>query len=1032
MIQPSIRYANLPPDKRLPSLFLINSLNNKKIQCTLKEVINALLLMNKNMNTGLNYLLESRKILEALKVKLKDPQLISPKGNGAKTDQKEEKVLDNAVDRVEMAIDFLNQKISKRKDFEYKKSFIHFPETVLHNLFSFFRFPVGQCAQEFDVLKTICRIYSAKLYPMILGIEPPNSLIVDLFLKQVKSVREPYHFVEKNLKVPDNIIVRSVIQFFTPCDIELIRSQHCLTSQIVGTNVQQMNPLKSDGNPVPTFEEIRENANGFIGRNEYLKAERYIVDIIKNQQAALIGIVAEEEGLGHQHPDYVDSLSTYVKTLNCLANVYFLMGSFKEAEVLFNRCHTLGEKVFANDSFLVELLNNLGSINSSLGKTLEVLSYHERAKDVQEGLNPNHSDYFKCLGRIAECHLSQNKYKEAIDLYEIVLNKLEETNPAYISALSGLASAYSGKGDYNKSEEYCDKYYKLASEQSADKVDLGVVLNNVGIRKAQISKPKEAMKFSKRALKIQTVWLGIDHPNTLHTIQCIANYYEKLNKYSRAVTFYKMSSALQMQVIGEKHPNYIKSLSYLAQAYRWMDKLNESEELFLKCLNIGKVILREDKNPYLKTIYNNYGSLKKAKGNYKEALLWYQFSKQYHAQLGLDPCDPENLIAQNNIASIYSSLGQFNQALKIHTKVLKLKKKAYKDNPAISIATTISNMGVIHQNLGNFDEALKCFEERINIIKQVFDKDNDDAGMINNSEMMYALQNLATAKKSKGDYEGALSDYQQALDISIKISNNADSTITASCMCKISDIYFEMKNHLKAFEFAEKSLQIRKNILGDSHPDTATSLHTLGYYHQRNENNDRAASYYEQALEIRMASFPANSPEISLTRNNLSVVYQALKQYDKALALLETSLQPTIEIFGADHLNVAITHCNLANLFNIAKSYQRSLECYEKAYQIQKMKQPNHPFTLSTLGMMAKLNVLLEQYNKAIGIYEEIKELIAQKKKKLIESPSTEETRKNILQCDEELKQITDNISYCYSQLNKTQSRLIDSCSKEF
>lgn len=1027
------RYPNLSPEKKIPLLFLINSVTNKKIQPLLKEVCSTILLMNKSMSLELKYLLESRKKLEVLNRRLKDWQESAP--NTADThsvhksdNTKEKRVLNNAVARIEMAIDFLNKKVGERRDIENKKSFESLPLPVLKKIFSFFRFNVGKCAEEFDALKTICRIESTKLYPKFLGLESSFS-IVDLFLKQVESSREPYRFIEENPLIPGGFTVRPAIQFFVPSDIKFIKPKHYLTSPVnptAGLNLQHMSSLKLESVPDLTVEEIFSKVKNLSDSAKFPEAERFLVRILKDQEKKLKVIAAQQEELGNQHPDYSEALSCYIKTLTCLADVYNDMGYDQESENLYNRCLTLGEEVFANNSFLVTILNNLGSINLSLGKTHDALSYHERAKKVQEHVNLNHYDYFLCLRKIANCYLHQNKFKEAIDLYEKVLGVLKkelgEKDPASIHILSSLASAYASIGDRKKSVEYCDKYFKLGSEIYADKVYLGDILCSTAVNMTRIEKFKEALPLCKRALKIQIVLLGVDHPTTLSTMNQLGNIYSSLSKYTKAVSYYKLFSALQIQVLGEKHPASIKTLSSLAALYKMMGKLNESEELYLKCLSIGENILTEAKDPHLKFIYNNYGSLVRAMGNHEKALKLYERAVKYHHELGLDPCLLENLCTRNNIASIYSSLGQFDRALKLHLELLELKKLANGNEPTLSISKTLNNIGVVYQSIGNLDMALEYFSKSKEIVEKICDGDH--------FEMIQPLQNQAQIKKLKKNYSGAESDYLQALKISIKLFGE-DHTTTATAMDAYSGICFIMKNYMKAFEYAEKALKIRKNKLGDKHPDTAASLHTLGDFNQSLGHLEKAVSYYEEALGIRTTLFPPNHPDISTTRNNLAVVYHSLGQYQKSLSLHETTLKHTIEIFGADHLNVAITNCNLASLYKSAKSYQKSLEHFEEAHRIRKIKEPNHPSTVGTLMEMAFLNSQLKQFEKAKDIYEETKKFVEKTKEELLKSPSTEEKRQRIEAYDGTIKVLDTYVNFCIAQLDKTQNRTLDSCSKE-
>ena len=48
----------------------------------------------------------------------------------------------------------------------------------------------------------------------------------------------------------------------------------------------------------------------------------------------------------------------------------------------------------------------------------------------------------------------------------------------------------------------------------------------------------------------------------------------------------------------------------------------------------------------------------------------------------------------------------------------------------------------------------------------------------------------------------------------------------------------------------ERSLEIRKSVYGEHHPDVATSYNNIGYVYYAQGDYSRALEMYEQALEI--------------------------------------------------------------------------------------------------------------------------------------------------------------------------------------
>ena len=65
---------------------------------------------------------------------------------------------------------------------------------------------------------------------------------------------------------------------------------------------------------------------------------------------------------------------------------------------------------------------------------------------------------------------------------------------------------------------------------------------------------------------------------------------------------------------------------------------------------------------------------------------------------------------------------------------------------------------------------------------------------------------------------------------------------------------------IKHFEYHELSLNIRKNILGEEHPDTASSYYNIGSIFIKMRNYNKALEYNELSLKIRKTNIRRRAP----------------------------------------------------------------------------------------------------------------------------------------------------------------------------
>jgi tetratricopeptide (TPR) repeat protein len=78
--------------------------------------------------------------------------------------------------------------------------------------------------------------------------------------------------------------------------------------------------------------------------------------------------------------------------------------------------------------------------------------------------------------------------------------------------------------------------------------------------------------------------------------------------------------------------------------------------------------------------------------------------------------------------------------------------------------------------------------------------------------------------------------------------------------------------------YLEQALAIYREVLGEKHPDTATSLNNLGMLLQAMGDYAGARLYFEQALAILEEALPPEHPYIQLVRKNLEEVKRKLRE----------------------------------------------------------------------------------------------------------------------------------------------------------
>ena len=88
-------------------------------------------------------------------------------------------------------------------------------------------------------------------------------------------------------------------------------------------------------------------------------------------------------------------------------------------------------------------------------------------------------------------------------------------------------------------------------------------------------------------------------------------------------------------------------------------------------------------------------------------------------------------------------------------------------------------------------------------------------------------------------------------------------------------LYNDQGDYARAEPLYRQALEICKKVLGENHPDYATSLNNLAVLYHSQGDYARAEPLFRQALEIRKKALGENHPDYATSLNNLASLYMA-------------------------------------------------------------------------------------------------------------------------------------------------------------
>jgi tetratricopeptide (TPR) repeat protein len=108
---------------------------------------------------------------------------------------------------------------------------------------------------------------------------------------------------------------------------------------------------------------------------------------------------------------------------------------------------------------------------------------------------------------------------------------------------------------------------------------------------------------------------------------------------------------------------------------------------------------------------------------------------------------------------------------------------------------------------------------------------------------------------------------------------------------------------------------MRKQLLGEAHPDVATSLNNLAALYMTRRGANEAEPLYQEALvDAPKRSLGEAHPAVATSLNNLAVLYANQGLYQRAEPLLVQALEILQRSLGPDHPYTQSTQQSLENV----------------------------------------------------------------------------------------------------------------------
>ena len=184
----------------------------------------------------------------------------------------------------------------------------------------------------------------------------------------------------------------------------------------------------------------------------------------------------------------------------------------------------------------------------------------------------------------------------------------------------------------------------------------------------------------------------------------------------------------------------------------------------------------------------------------------------------------------------------------------------------------------------------------------------------------------------------------QEIDSAIVIGSEAEvsaqeafglyDTTTARIFHRMGVYYYLLAEYIGAMNQWGIAYKIRKQVLGDNHPDVAILLNNMANLKWNTGDYDESERLYRDAIDIWKESLGPDHPDIALSIDGLATLCWSEGRYSEAESLFLNALEIREKAYGPNHEEVATTLNNLAILYDDQGKYDKTEKMYLRALDI--------------------------------------------------------------------------------------------------
>jgi CHAT domain-containing protein/tetratricopeptide (TPR) repeat protein len=510
-------------------------------------------------------------------------------------------------------------------------------------------------------------------------------------------------------------------------------------------------------------------------------------------------------------------------------------GDLARARECFEQCLAEARKARGSEhADTARCLGFLGRVLRAQGDLAGARRYYEQALAAfQKACGPNHPDTAICLGELAQLLREQGDLGAALSCLEQLLASRRKApgpdHPDTAACLSEIGELLDARGDLAGARRCTEEALAIFEKALGPEhvavagclLGLGLMLQKQGDLPGARARLEQSLRGQRRAL-------GPNHPDTTVVLGLLGQLSFKMQDYEGARARYEEALTIHRAALGPEHPETAKSLQRLTLPLVLMGDFAGAKPCCEEALAVCEKVLGPD-----------------------------------HA---------ETAVCLNSLGYLLNAMGDHAGARSCYERALAIRRKALGGDHPLT-AQSLNNLGMVLQDQGNLTDASAHLVDALAIFYKAIHAGDPMAGAVKLVETGFAAQELGGAAPAEGE-------------------------AVASCLNNLGLLRHRMGDYEGAQTHYEQALEWSQNLPRPDPRGTATKLNNLGELLRTKGDLAGARAYHERALAARLEVLGPNHHETAVSLSNLSVVLAAAGRVEDAFTRMRQAVAAEDRLLG--------------------------------------------------------------------------------------------------------------------------------------